>query len=317
MTKILSPGIVLAGGNRRRAMDWCERMTQDMQLKGLAKKTSDEYVRCTRRFVDYHSDRRADELGEPEGQPVAKLGEPEVRQFLLHRLVDDKVSLATQKVTVAALRFFFAVTVKRPEVAAAIGYPKVKSALPDILSGTETSQLLAALDGPKYRAIVMTTYGSGLRINEACGLRVEDIDSRRMLIHVRHPKGGKDRFVPLAERVLFMLRRYWAVVRPAGSLLFPGQEPGHPVSDDAVRHHLHEAAQKAGLHKRVTPHVLRHSFATHLLELGTDIRVIQMLLGHSSLQATLRYTRVTPTHASRVQSPIDVLGTAEAKAKLG
>jgi site-specific recombinase XerD len=281
-------------------------MTQDMQLAGLADHTKKEYARCVRRCLDYH-----------KGRPVEKLGEPEVRQFLLHRLVDDKISLATQKVSVAALRFFFARTLRRPEVASAIHYPKVHSALPDVLSGTEVQQLLDALEEPKYRAIVMTTYGAGLRIHEVCTLEVEDIDSKRMLLHIRGAKGGKDRFVPLPERVLFALRRYWVAVRPARPHLFPGKEPGQPISADAVRHHLHEAAQKMGLSKRVTPHILRHSFATHLLELGTDIRVIQMLLGHSSLAATLRYTRVTPMHVSQVQSPIDVLGTPKGKKALG
>ena len=138
-----------------------------------------------------------------------------------------------------------------------------------------------------------------------------------MLLHVRDAKGGRDRFVPLPERVLFMLRRYWVAARPQGPELFPGKEPGRPISVDAVRHHLHAAALKAGLQKRVTPHVLRHSFATHLLELGTDIRVIQMLLGHSSIATTLRYARVTPEHVARVQSPIDLLGTARAKKALG
>jgi site-specific recombinase XerD len=138
-----------------------------------------------------------------------------------------------------------------------------------------------------------------------------------MLLHIRGAKGGRDRFVPLPERVLFMLRRYYAASRPKGPELFPGKEPGQPISADAVRHHLHAAARKAGLQKRVTPHVLRHTFATHLLELGTDIRVIQMLLGHTSITTTLRYARVTPNHVARVQSPIDVLDTPKAKKALG
>jgi site-specific recombinase XerD len=208
------------------------------------------------------------------------------------------------------------VTLRRPEVAADIAYPKVKSALPDILSGTEMVQLLEALQSTMYRALVMTAYGAGLRISEVCRLQTTDIDSRRMLIHVRG-KGGRDRFVPLPERVLFTLRRYWVAMRPTGPELFPGKEPGRGISPDAVRPHLHAAAAKVGLRKRATPHVLRHSFATHLLELGTDIRVIQMLLGHTSIRTTLRYTRVTDKHVARVQSPVDVLGTSKAKAAIG
>jgi integrase/recombinase XerD len=285
-------------------MDILQHMTQDLEVRGLAKHTTSEYLRYARLFAAYHNRSPKD------------MGEREIQQFLMHRLVDDRVSHATLKVSVAALRFLYGTTLKRPEVAVAIAYPKVKSALPDILSGSEIDRVLEALEEPKYRAIVMTTYGAGLRISEVCALRVTDIDSKRMLLHIRG-KGGRDRFVPLPERVLFMLRRYWVATRPQGAELFPGKEPDRPISVDAVRHHLHAAALKAGLQKRVTPHVLRHSFATHLLELGTDIRVIQMLLGHTSIATTLRYARVTPEHVARVQSPIDLLGTARAKKALG
>jgi len=282
-----------------------KQMTLDLELRGLAKHTRSEYLRYARLFATYH-DRSPEDMGERE-----------IQQFLLHRLVDDKVRHATLKVTVAALRFLYATTLKRPEIAVLIAYPKVKSALPDVLSGSEVHLLLEALQEPKYRAIVMTTYGAGLRISEVCTLCVEDIESKRMLLHIRDAKGGRDRFVPLPERVLFMLRRYWVSARPQGPYLFAGKEPGHPISVDAVRHHLHEAALQAGIQKPVTPHILRHSFATHLLELGTDIRVIQMLLGHTSIHTTLRYTRVSPTHIAQVQSPIDLLGTPKAKKALG
>lgn len=281
------------------------RMTQDLLLRGYAENTIYEYVRCAWHFVAYHH------------KPAEAMGVPEIRQFLLYRRLEDKVGGSTLKVTVAALRFLYANTLKRPEVAAEIAYPKVTSALPDILSGTEVTTLLGAFEAPMYRAIVMTTYGAGLRISEVCELCVQDLDSQRMLIHVRGAKGGHDRFVPLPERVLFALRRYWATARPPGPQLFPGRQSGRGISPDAVRHRIHAAVAKVGLQKRVTPHVLRHSFATHLLELGTDLRVIQMLLGHSSIRTTLRYTRVTDKHVARVQSPVDVLETAEAKKTLG
>jgi site-specific recombinase XerD len=245
------------------------------------------------------------------------MGEKEIRQFLMHLLVERKLGPATRKMYVAAIRFLYAVTLKRPDVVADIAYPKVPQALPDILSGSEVSQILDALHEIKYRAIVMTAYGAGLRISEVCNLCIEDIQSQRMLIHVRHAKGGRARFVPLPERVLFTLRRYYAETRPTGKQLFPGKDPGQSISNDAVRHQLHKAVKKAGLKSTVTPHLLRHSFATHLLELGTDLRVIQMLLGHSSIRTTLRYTRVTDKHVARIQSPVDVLGTAEAKKKIG
>ena len=222
-----------------------DKMARDLKLRGLAKNTTSEYLRYARRFAAYHK------------RPLEEMGETEIQQFLLHRIVDDKVSYATLNVSVAALRFLYATTLKRPDVAVNITYPKVTSALPDILSGTEVDRLLHALEEPKYRAVVMTTYGAGLRISEACTLRVEDIDSKRMTLHIRDAKGGRDRLVPLPERVLFTLRRYWAAARPKGPELFPGKEPGHPISVDAVRHHLHEAALTAGLQKPVTPHILR------------------------------------------------------------
>jgi site-specific recombinase XerD len=137
-----------------------------------------------------------------------------------------------------------------------------------------------------------------------------------MLIHVHNGKGGRSRYVPLPERVLFTLRRYWSATRPPGPELFPGQPPRRTISAEAVRQQVRKAAAKAGLEKRVTPHVLRHTFATHLLELGTDVRVIQMLLGHRTIRTTMRYARVTDKHLARTKSPVDVLGTPKAK-KLG
>ncbi len=191
-----------------------EQMTQDLELKGLSEKTTEEYRRCARRFMDYHQ------------RPAEALGLVEIRRFLLHRLLDDKVSGSTQKVTIAALRFLYANTLGRPDIVSEIRYPKVRSVLPDILSGTEVSQVLDALAKPKYRAIVLTTYGSGLRIREACGLQVQDIDSKRMVLHIRAAKGGGDRYVPLPERVLFMLRRYWVGGSAPGPVPVPRQGAG-------------------------------------------------------------------------------------------
>lgn len=169
----------------------------------------------------------------------------------------------------------------------------------------------------KYRAIVLTAYGAGLRVGEVCTLMVGDIDSKRKLIHIRDTKHGQDRYVMLGERVLLTLRTYWRATKPAGPALFPGVRPGTCVSESAIRHALKRAATYCKLDKRVTLHVLRHSFATHLLELGTDVRVIQVLLGHSSITTTVRYTRVSSALVGRTKSPVDVLGTEGAKEKLG
>jgi len=198
---------------------------------------------------------------------------------------------------------------------AAIPWPKVAHGLPVILSGSELLRLLEGIDSVKYRAIVMTTYGCGLRISEVCSVKTEDIDSQRMVIRV-DGKGGRERYVQLPERVLFLLRKYWVAERPKKPWLFPGEQPGCCVSAAAVRYHLAASAKKAELTKRVTPHALRHSFATHLLELGTDVRVIQMLLGHRSIRTTVRYTRVTNKLIASIKSPVDVLGTP-AQRKIG
>lgn len=179
-----------------------DKMVQDLQLRRYAPSTCKNYVDCARAFVAYH------------GRPAEQMGEREVRQFLLHLVLEKRAGAALQKMHVAGIKFLYTQTLGRPEVVAHIPWPKVRQALPDILSGTEVDQLLGAIESVKYRAIIMTTYGTGLRINEACRLRVEDIDSRRMLIHIRHGKGDRDRYVTLPERVLFTLRRYWIFERP-------------------------------------------------------------------------------------------------------
>jgi site-specific recombinase XerD len=185
--------------------------------------------------------------------------------------------------------------------------------LPDVLTGREVEQLFEALCSPKYRAIAMIAYGAGLRVSEVCGLRIEDIDSRRMVIHVRQGKRKRDRFVALPERLLIALRAYYKAERPRGPSLFPGQRPGTCLSVSNVQKSLHVAAAQAGLHKRVSPHMLRHSFATALLDHGTDLRVIQVLLGHASVSTTMRYARVTGPQLRSTVSPLDRLGAPTAR----
>jgi site-specific recombinase XerD len=280
-----------------------QKMIEDLQLRRYAPSTCEQYVACARSFVAYHM------------RPPTQLDERDVRRFLLHLVLERRVGAATQKMHIAGIKFLYEHTLGRPEVVVAIPWPKVRQALPDILSGTEVDRLLEALDSTIYRAIVMTAYAVGLRISEVCRLETGDIDSKRKVIRI-HGKGGRDRYVPLPERVYFTLREYWKVVRPKGPQLFPGQQPGTCVSHAAVRANLKVAADKARIKKHVTPHVMRHSFATHLLELGTDIRVIQMLLGHRSIRTTLRYTRVTPRLVAGITSPIDVPADVR-KQKLG
>lgn len=278
-----------------------DQMIEDLQLRDYARGTCKAYVDCARAFVAYHR------------KPPQQMGELEVRQFLMHLVETKKATPASRKMHVAAIKFLYQVTLRRPEVVAAIPWPKVAHGVPEILSGSEVTTLLDAIESIKHRAIVMTAYGAGLRISEVCALQVDDIDSKRMTIRVQHGKGNQARYVPLPERVLFLLRRYWVFERPKKPWLFAGAQPGCPLSPASVRYHLGAAAKKTGLTKRVTPHILRHSFATHLLELGTDVRVIQMLLGHRSIRTTVRYTRVTSRLLAKTKSPADVLGTPKQK----
>lgn len=278
-----------------------DKMKADLKLRRYRRGTADKYLRCARAFVAYHR------------RPADQMGEAEIREYLLD-LVDKRgASPATHKMHVAALKFLYGVTLGRPEVAVKIAWPRVPTKLPDILDGSEVERLLAHVHSVKHRAILMTAYGAGLRVGEACSLQTTDIDSRRGLIHVRDGKRGRDRFVMLSPRLLAFLRRYWMVARPPGPELFPGREGGS-ISPEAVRSALHAAVARAGVTKRVTPHVLRHTFATHLLEGGEDIRTIQVLLGHSSIRTTAHYTHVSARHIGRTQSPLDRLAEDKGRA---
>jgi len=274
----------------------CQRMEEDLKLKNYAAKTCAEYVRCARRFAGFHM------------RSPAEMGEREIRDFLL-ALAFEQASPETLKMYVASLKFLYATTLRRPEEIVALPWPKVPHRLPDILSGTEVDTLLGAVEPLLHRAVVMSAYGTGLRIREACSLRSDDIDSKRKLIHVRDGKRARDRYVMLPDRLRDFLRVYWRQVRPPGPFLFPGARPSRPITPHAVRDALAKGIRKAGIKKHVTPHVLRHSFATHLLESGTDIRAIQAVLGHGSIRSTQRYTQVSQKHIGRITSPLDILGT--------
>ena len=281
-----------------------QKMSQDLAIKNLAEGTREQYLRCCCDFVRYH--RRSPK----------EMGLTEIKDYL-GRLVCQGASPEKLKMHVAGLKFLYGVTLDREKVAGKIPWPKVPHRKPVILSLSEMEQLLdAAMSASLVPAVVsMAAYSAGLRISEACRLRPEDIDSARKLIHVRLGKGGKDRYVMLSERLLEILRAYWVQVRPQGGWLFPGRKAGEPITRGAVAKALHEATTKAKLRKKVTPHLLRHSFATHLLEAGTDIRTIQVLLGHSSIRSTARYTQVSARHIGRVKSPLDKLRVRRVRAR--
>jgi site-specific recombinase XerD len=276
-----------------------ERMKADLKIQNLRRSTQEEYLRCCHRFAAHYM-----------RSPV-ELDKDDVRGYLLHLLAVKKLNPSSVKVQVAALKFLYRVTLGRPEVVESIRMPRVPRKLPDILSGSEVEKLLGTVESMKYRAILMTAYGSGLRISEACRLRFEDIDSKRMIIQVRDGKGGHDRSSKLGDRLLNVLREYYRRERPTRPYLFPGQKPGKPISSESVRKALRKAVEECGITKRVTPHVFRHSFATHLHESGNDIRTIQVLLGHKSIRTTQLYAQVSTHQISRTKSPLDLLGTKE------
>jgi integrase/recombinase XerD len=273
------------------------KMKADLELRGCALTTRKEYLRRARNFVAFH------------GRSPVAMGEQEIREFLLHLVNEKKAGPATVHMYVAAIKFLYSTTLERPDVVAKIPWPRRPQTLPDILTGEEVERLFRGIRSPKHRAILMTAYGAGLRISEACSLGISDLDSKRMLIHVHEGKRSKDRYVMLSERLLDVLRAYFRSARPEGPYLFPGDIPGRPITTGAVQRVLKKALVGCGFTKRVTPHSLRHGFATHLLETGEDIRTIQRLLGHASIQTTARYTKVTERHIGRTKSPLDLIGT--------
>ena len=251
-----------------------DKMDGDLKLRGLCENTRATYLRCAEAFVKHYM------------KPPAALGKTEVRDYLLLGVEERKWAPSTYNVHAAALRFLYSYTLERPEEVAWIGQMRVTHRLPAILSSEEIERLLAALGSLRMQAIVMTAYGAGLRVSEVLSLRVEDIDSRRMVIHVQHGKGDRDRYTMLPERLLETLRAYWREKRPPGPELFAGRKPGTLLQRATVNIALKQAALRAGIKKRVRPHSLRHAFATHLLEAGTDLRTLQVLLGHASITTT-------------------------------
>jgi integrase/recombinase XerD len=255
------------------------RMTEDMTVRNLSPATQRSYVHAVSKFSRYF------------GCSPDRLGLEDVRAFQVH-LVATGISWPALNQTVCALRFFYGVTLGHGEIPERIPYAREPRKLPVVLNTDEVIRFLEAVPSLKTRAALTTAYAAGLRASEAVGVKVADIDSGRMLIRVEQGKGGKDRYVMLSGQLLGILRTYWRLARPH-HWLFPGRDETKPIDVQVLHAACRSACVAAGLAKRVTVHTLRHSFATHLLEAGTDIRIIQVLLGHASLSSTARYTRVS------------------------
>jgi len=267
------------------------RMIEDMTIRKFAPKTQHDYVQGIKNFAVFL------------GRSPDTASFEEVRRYQLH-LVASGVGVPTINQTVSTLRFFFKVTLGRPEIVEHTHAIHEARKLPVVLSPEEVVQLLDAAPGLKYKAALSVAYGAGLRATEVISLKVSDIDSKRMIIRVEQGKGGKDRNVMLSPHLLDLLRAWWKAARPRG-WLFPGRDPAQPMTTRQLNRACHAAAQLAEINKRVSLHTLRHSFATHLLEQNTDVRVIQVLLGHSKLDTTALYTRVATKTISEVRSPLE------------
>ena len=271
-----------------------QRMLEDMQLKNFSAGTQRSYIHYVTGYA-YHYN-----------LSPAKLGLDDVRNYQLHLIDQRQLSPNSINCFLSAVQFLYTVTLDMPWSKAQFGRMKVPEKLPVVLSEEEVLAFFEHVGILKHRAVLMLCYGSGLRIAEAVSLKLENIDSKRMLIHVQQGKGAKDRYTVLSHRLLILLRAYWRIQKPA-DWFFPGTKAGTHIQPATIQEMCRDAARLAGITKRVTPHVLRHSFATHLLESGSDTRVIQVMLGHSRIDTTARYTSVSPQTISRTGSPLDRL----------
>lgn len=272
-----------------------QRMVGDLMARGRSKRTIETYVRCCRTFVKHF------------GRSPRALGVEEIRAFLLHAQVERRWSPNSLGVHSSALRFLYGVTLGRPEQAERIPRYKCPRKLHDVLTQHEMQRLLDAVKPRKAQLMAMVAYGTGMRLAEVLHLRVNDIDSDRGVIVVRNGKGNKPRQVLLPKRLLTELRRYWKEERPSRPYLFSSRQHAQPMHPTYLQKAMKIAAVRAGIDKRVSPHVLRHSFATHLLEAGTDLRTLQVLLGHTSIRTTTTYLHITTSHLRRLKSPLDEL----------
>jgi site-specific recombinase XerD len=270
-----------------------QRMIEDMMVRNFVETTRNDYIRQVKNFTAF--------LGRSPDTATAE----DLRRFQLHQ-TRTGVRPASINGSVSALRFFFTVTLDHPEIARHLTFVREPRKMPAVLSLEEVARLLEAAPGPKYKAALSAAYAAGLRVSEVVALKVSDIDSERLLLRIEQGKGRKDRFAMLSPKLLELLRDWYRIARPA-VWLFPGRDLMLPMTTRQFARAVHAAASMAEIKKRVTPHTLRHSFATHLLEQKTDVRFIQVLLGHAKLETTMLYTQVANDVIRAITSPLDRL----------
>jgi site-specific recombinase XerD len=272
-------------------------MLEELERRNYTAGTIRHYLRFVERFAEHF------------GKSPDKLGPDHLRSYQAYLLKERKLCAGSVEHHVAALRFFYLRTLHRPEFREYLPYPRVPSKLPNVLSREEVTRLIDASSGLFERTLLMVLYGTGMRRAELARLKIDDIDSQRMVIHVNNGKGGKDRDLPLSPALLDTLRAYWRWLKPR-TYLFPSRlhrEVEQPITDKIVWRVCAEARRRAGITKKVSPHLVRHSWATHLLEAGTDLRTIQLLLGHEDLEVTARYLHLSQQHLQQVVNPLDDL----------
>ena len=271
-----------------------DQMIRELQLRRYAATTQKTYLEAV--------------VGLTKHYRIApdQLSARQVQDYLLYCMLERKLHWNSVNTICSGLTFFYSHTLKRPDVALAFPRRRTPRQLPEILSGTELTSLFAAVNSQQHRALLMTTYGGGLRVSEVCKLRPRDIDSQRMMIRVVNGKRGKDRYTLLSVRLLAELRAYWRAYRPS-TWLFPARQAERPFNDDKARQVFNDAKAKAGIHKAGSIHLLRHCFATHLLEAGVDLPTIQIIMGHSSIESTAWYLHVTCKKLNATQNPLDLL----------
>jgi integrase/recombinase XerD len=271
-----------------------KQMDGDLVVRGMSVRTREAYLGAVAGLAKYYA-RRPDQISAPE-----------VQNYLLHLVEERKLAWSSCNIVAQGLKFFYRVTLKRSETQFDIPRARQPQKLPRILSREEIVALIENTANLKHRAILMTAYGAGLRLNEICHLKVTDIDSDRMMIRVEQGKGAKDRYTLLSPRLLKELRRYWVAHRPK-EWLFTRKNPARPIGEETVHRIYHAAKARAGIVKQGGIHSLRHAFATHLLEAGVDIHTIQRLLGHGHISTTLRYFHLARQHLAKTPSPLELL----------
>lgn len=271
-----------------------QKMVNDMKLRRFAPNTQEVYVSAVAGLAKHY--KKSPDL----------LGKEQVQAYLLHLMDDRQLSWGTCNIVVSALRFFYSQTLGLDSMHLGIPPMKTQTKLPEVLSIEEITRLFLCTQNLKHRAILMTAYAAGLRVSELVNLKIADMDSGRMMIRVRQGKGNKDRYTILSNRLLLELRTYWRKYKPS-LWLFPGSFPDKPMSRHGAERIYYAAKERAGITKKGCIHILRHCFATHLLEAGVDLRTIQLLMGHSSITTTTRYLRITNKKLSATNSPLDLI----------